>query len=64
MSRKRQKVFGRFKSQRQAQRFLYARDHINLIFRPRRYKLNATSHHYARSDSITLWVDYTAEMVA
>ena len=35
-TRKREKIFGRFKSNRQAQRFLSAHDQINLIFRPRR----------------------------
>lgn len=32
-TRKREKIFGRFKSHRQAQRFLSAHDQINLIFR-------------------------------
>jgi transposase-like protein len=35
-TRKREKIFGRFKSNRQAQRFLSAHDQINLIFRPHR----------------------------
>ena len=34
-TRKREKIMGRFKSHRQAQRFLSAHDQINLIFRPR-----------------------------
>ncbi len=61
---KREKIFGRFKSHRQAQRFLSAHDQINLIFRPRRYQLTATSYRHARSDAFSLWADYTAEMVA
>ncbi len=61
---KREKIFGRFKSHRQAQRFLSARDQINLLFRPRRYQLNATSYRHARSDAFSLWADYTVEMVA
>ncbi|SHG06868.1 hypothetical protein SAMN05444149_10988 [Pseudosulfitobacter pseudonitzschiae] len=52
---------GRFKSHRQAQRFLFAHDQINLIFRPRRYQLIATSY---RHDAFSLWADYTAEMTA
>ena len=40
-TRKREKIMGRFKSPRQAQRFLSAHDQINTIFRPRRYKLSA-----------------------
>ena len=61
---KREKIFGKFKSHRQAQRFLAAHDQINLLFRPRRYQLNATSYRHARSDAFSLWADYTAEMVA
>jgi putative transposase len=53
---------GGFKSRRQAQRFLFAHDQINLIFRPRRYQLTATSYRHARTDAFALWVDYTAEM--
>ncbi|MCZ4354626.1 IS6 family transposase [Roseovarius aestuarii] len=63
-TRKREKIFGKFKSHRQAQRFLTAHDQINLLFRPRRYQLNATSYRHARSDGFSLWVDYTAEMAA
>ncbi|MDA3859351.1 MAG: IS6 family transposase [Roseovarius sp.] len=63
-TRKREKIFGRFKSHRQAQRFLSAHDQINLIFRPRSYQLTATSYRHARSDAFSLWTDYTAEMVA
>jgi putative transposase len=37
---------------------------INLIFRPRRYQLNATSYRHARTDAFNLWSDYTAEMAA
>ena len=63
-TRKREKIMGRFKSHRQAQRFLSAHDQINLIFRPRRYQLTATSYRYARSDAFSLWADFTAEMSA
>src|SRR5680860_831604 len=63
-TRNREKIFGRFKSHRQAQRFLSAHDQINLIFRPRRDQLNATSYRHARTDAFTLWVEYTAEMRA
>ena len=61
-SRKREKMFGRFKSPRQAQSFLSAHDQINLIFRPRRHKLSAASYRHARSDAFSFWADYTAEM--
>ncbi|WP_162652985.1 IS6 family transposase [Lentilitoribacter sp. Alg239-R112] len=63
-TRKREKIMGRFKSHRQAQRFLLAHDQINLIFRPRRYQLNAASYRHARSDAFSLWADYTTEMKA
>jgi putative transposase len=63
-TRKREKMFGWFKSHRQAQRFLSAHDQINLIFRPRRYQITATSYRHARNDAFSLWADYTAEMAA
>ncbi|MEP2679369.1 MULTISPECIES: IS6 family transposase [Roseobacteraceae] len=62
--RKREKIFGRFKSHRQAQRFVSAHDQINLIFRPRRYQLTAISYRHARDDAFSLWADYTGEMAA
>ncbi len=63
-TRKQEKIFGRFKSARHAQRFLVAHDQINLIFRPRRHKLTARSYRHARTDAFALWRDYTAEMTA
>jgi len=63
-TRKREKIFGKFKSHRQAQRFLAAHDQINLIFHPRRYQLTAASYRHARSDAFSLWADYTAELAA
>lgn len=64
LTRKREKIMGRFKSPRQAQRFLSAHDQINAIFRPRRHNLPAISYRHARADAFRLWDDYTAEMVA
>ncbi|RRD16935.1 IS6 family transposase, partial [Brucellaceae bacterium VT-16-1752] len=64
LSRKREKIMGRFKSPRQAQRFLSNHDQINTIFRPRRYNLTAISYRHARTDAFALWRDYTAEMTA
>lgn len=63
-TRKREKLMGRFKSPRQAQRFLAAHDQINTIFRPRRYRLTATSYRHARSVAFDLWSIYTLEMTA
>ncbi|MEP1539163.1 MAG: IS6 family transposase [Paracoccaceae bacterium] len=61
-TRKREKIFGKFKSIQHAQRFLSAHDPINLIFRPRVYQLTSTSYRHARADAFSLWRDYTAEM--
>lgn len=63
-TRRREKIMGRFKSPRQAQRFLAAHDQINTIFKPRRYRLTATSYRHARADAFGLWADYTREMTA
>jgi hypothetical protein len=61
---KRREIFGKFKSHRQAQRFLAAHDQINLIFHPRRYQVTAASNRHARSDAFSFWADYTAELAA
>lgn len=63
-TRKQEKIFGRFKSHRQAHRFLSAHDQINLIFPPRRYQLTATSYRHARNDAFSLWAKHTTEMAA
>ncbi len=63
-TRKREKLMGRFKSPRQAQRFLAAHDQINTIFRPRRYRLSAISYRSARADAHGLWNDYALKMTA
>ena len=63
-TRKREKLMGRFKSLRQAQRFLAAHDQINTVFRPRRYQLSIVSHRHARTDAFGLWDGYALEMTA
>lgn len=63
-TRKREKLMGRFKSPKQAQRFLAAHDQINTVFRPRRYQLSAISYRHARADAFELWNGYAAEMTA
>ena len=63
-TRKREKIMGRFKSPRQAQRFLAAHDQINTIFRPRRYRISAKSYRHARADAFGLWEDYAVELSA
>ncbi|MDH0912837.1 IS6 family transposase [Rhizobium pusense] len=52
LTRKREKIMGRFKSPRQAQRFLSAHDQITTVFRPRRHNLSATSYRHARADAV------------
>lgn len=63
-TRRREKIMGRFKSHRQAQRFLAAHDQINNTFRPRRYRLTAASYRHARADAIGRWRDYAIQMTA
>ncbi|MBL3705841.1 IS6 family transposase [Sulfitobacter sp. BDSS02] len=63
-TRRREKVMGRFKSPRQAQRFLAAHDQANTIFRPRRYRISAISYRHARADAFDLWNTYAADMAA
>ncbi len=63
-TREREKIMGRLKSHRQAQRFLAVHDQSNLIFRPSRYQTTGTSYRHARYGAFSLWADYTAEMAA
>ena len=53
---------GKFKSPRQAQRFLGTHDQLSTIFRPRRYRLTAISYRHARTDAKDLWNTYALEM--
>ena len=53
---------GRFKSPRQAQRFLAAHDQINIVFKPRRNRLTAPSYRHALADAFELWADYARAM--
>lgn len=63
-TRRREKIFGCFKSPRQAQMFLAAHDQISCLFRPRRHILSAISYRHARSDAHSLWSEYSAELIA
>jgi putative transposase len=63
-TRKREKIMGRFKSPRQAQRFLSVHDQTACMFRPKRHRLSARSYRHARSDAFALWTDYAAELTA
>ncbi len=61
-TRRREKIMGRFKSPRQAQRFLAAHDQVSILFHPRRYQMTANSYRHTRSDAHDLWNEYTLEM--
>ncbi len=54
----------RFKSPRQAQRFLATHNQINTVFRARRYQPSAISYRRARADAFDLWGCYATEMTA
>ncbi|MEO1108935.1 MAG: IS6 family transposase [Pseudomonadota bacterium] len=54
-TRKREKMHGRFKSARQAQRFLSVHDEASNLFRPRRHKLTASSYRHHRKDAFHQW---------
>ena len=63
-TRKREKIFGRFKSPRHAQQFLAAHDQIQTVFRPRRHTLSAISYRHARTDAHAIWDNITNELKA
>jgi putative transposase len=63
-TRRREKIMGRFKSPRQAQRFLSVHDQVQTIFRPRRHKLSAPAYRQSRSDAHSIWDDITCELKA
>lgn len=50
-TRKREKIQGRFKSARQAQRFLAVHDETAYLFRPHRHKMNVTTFRQNRADA-------------
>ncbi len=60
-ARRREKIMGRFKSPRQAQRFLSIHDQIANLFRPKRHRLSARSYRHARNDAFNLWNEYTRQ---
>lgn len=63
-TRRREKIMGRFKSPRLAQKFLCAHDQMTTIFRPHRHTLSAVSYRHARADAFSLWCDYAGEIAA
>ena len=61
---RREKIMGRFKSPRQAQRFLSVHDQVQNIFRPRRHTLSAASYRQSRADAHWIWDAITRELNA
>ena len=53
---------GRFKSQRQAQRFLSVHDQIQTVFRPRRHALAAAAYRQTKADTHWIWDDIKREL--
>jgi putative transposase len=63
-TRKREKIQGRFKSARQAQRFLAVHDETANLFRPRRNKMTATTYRQKRADAFRQWGECASELAA
>lgn len=63
-TRRREKVMDRFKSPRQAQRFLSVHDQTAVLFRPKRHRLYASQFRQTRSTSFKLWNAFTTELIA
>jgi len=63
-TRRREKIMGRFKSLRQAQRFLSVHDQVQTVFRPRRHTLSAACYRQSRADAHWIWDDITRELRA
>jgi NAD(P)-dependent dehydrogenase (short-subunit alcohol dehydrogenase family) len=62
-TRRREKIFGRFRSARQAQMFLSVHDQTAALFFPKRHGLNASDYRRTRTNAHGLWVGYLGETV-
>jgi putative transposase len=58
-TRRRERQMKRFKSPRQAQRFLSAHDPINNLFHRRRDHLSAPHYQAARTQAFQMWAEVT-----
>jgi putative transposase len=58
-TRRRERQMQRFKSPRQAQRFLSAHSFIYGHFRPRRHRMTASSYRLARATAFEVWTEET-----
>jgi putative transposase len=63
-TRRRERIMKRFKSARQAQRFLSIHDPISNLFHLRRHRLTATSYRRARRAAFETWADITSVALA
>lgn len=63
-TRKREKIQGRFKSARQAQRLLSAHDETANLFRPRRHKMTASAYRQNLATALERWNDCANSMAA
>jgi putative transposase len=63
-TRRRERQMKRFKSPRQAQRFLSAHGQINNLFHLRRDHISATEYRTARAQAFAIWAEITGAAVA
>lgn len=63
-TRKREKIQGRFKSARQAQKFLAAHDETATLFRLRRHKMTASAYRQKRASAFSQWNECAASLKA
>ncbi|PIL20775.1 hypothetical protein P775_07655 [Puniceibacterium antarcticum] len=63
-TRRREKIFDRFKSARQAQMFLSVHDQTAALFRAKSHRINAADYRSIRTNAQGLWVGYVGEIVA
>jgi len=63
-TRRRERQMQRFKSARQAQRFLSAHAFIYGRFRPRRHRTTASSYRVARATAFRVWKEETCAQIA
>ena len=63
-TRKREKIQGRFKSARQAQRFLMVHEETANLFRPRRHLMTASTYRQTRAAAFSNWNECASELAA
>jgi putative transposase len=63
-TRRRERQMKRFKSARQAQRFLSAHDQINNLFHLRRDRISASGYRAARARTFEIWADISGAAAA